>query len=298
MNAEAVSERPSTPGTGAPVEMLTPAQKAAIIITALPEDSSGELLKQLGEGHVRSFVKATHELRNVPQVLLERVILEFMETLDDRDLKFGPDAAKEILSRIMSADAVDNVIGDVTGVQRSVWDRLGGISNDDLSAYVTREHPRTSAIVLSRLDSEQAAEIIALLDVDTAERVIGLLKEISNVAPKILDSVGESVRVDLLEKSSKPVTPPDQIIGEIFDNLTDRTRDPLMKRLEDKTPDFAKAVAKRMFLFDDIPERVENRDVPNLTRVVDAAVLRDAMRRQILFLRICPAVSPNSWKKS
>jgi flagellar motor switch protein FliG len=50
-----------------------------------------------------------------------------------------------------------------------------------------------------------------------------------------------------------------------------------MKRLEEKTPDFAKAVSKRMFLFDDIPDRVEARDVPIFTRSLDQDVLQTAI---------------------
>jgi len=140
-----------------------------------------------------------------------------------------------------------------------------------------REHPRTSAIVISMLSSEKAAEVIALLDVDTAETVIGLLKDLADVDPDILEAIGETIRVELLDKTGTEVAAPDEVIGAIFDNLTDRTRDPLMKRLEDKTPDFAKAVARRMFLFDDIPDRVVAKDIPILTRAVDQKVLEQAI---------------------
>ena len=89
-----------------PSEALNSAQKAAIIITALPPDEAGALLKQLGDGHVRSYVRATQTLRKVPQVVLEKTILEFLESLDEGSIKLGPDAAKEILSRIMDPGAV------------------------------------------------------------------------------------------------------------------------------------------------------------------------------------------------
>lgn len=277
MSAEAMQTSAPAPAQMPPAEMLSPAQKAAVIITALPPEDASQLLKQLGDGHVRAYVRATHSLRNIPQVLLERIIIEFIDSLDDSDFTLGPDAASDILSRIMSADAVSNVIGEATGVKRSVWERLGGVSDADLSAFIMREHPRTSAIVVGMLSSEKAAEVIALLDVDTAETVIELLKDLADVDSDILEAIGETIRIELLDKAGTESAAPDEVIGAIFDNLTDRTRDPLMKRLEDKTPDFAKAVAKRMFLFDDIPDRVEARDIPTLTRAIDQKVLEQAI---------------------
>ncbi len=258
-------------------EALNSAQKAAIIITALPAEEAGALLKQLGDGHVRSYVRATQTLRKVPQVVLEKTVLEFLETLDEGSLKLGPDAAKEILSRIMDPGAVSSLIADATGVPRTVWDRLGDAPDDFIAEFVTREHPRTGAIVVGQLSPEKAAAIIALLDVETAEVVVDLLKDLKTVDPQVLDVIGEILEGDLADLQSNPVAPPDEVVGNIFDNLADRARDPLMQRLEEKTPDFAKAVAKRLFLFDDIPVRVETREVPTLTREVDATMLQNAL---------------------
>ena len=50
-----------------------------------------------------------------------------------------------------------------------------------------------------------------------------------------------------------------------------------MKSLTEKTPEFAEAVAKRMFLFDDIPTRLGEKDVPSLTTAVDQAILANAL---------------------
>jgi len=68
MNAEALQQASApAPAQTPPAEMLSSAQKAAVIITALPPEEASELLKQLGDEHVRAYVKATHTLRNIPQ---------------------------------------------------------------------------------------------------------------------------------------------------------------------------------------------------------------------------------------
>ena len=277
MSAEALSLNPPVSLQSSSRDMLSPAQKAAVILTALPPDAAGDLLQQLGDEHVRAYVDATRTLRSIPHVLLEGIIVEFIDSLDGGDFNLSPDSAKEILLKIMSPDAVSEVIGEASGIERTVWDRLNGVDDDKIADFVMCEHPRTSAIIVSMLSTEKAAEVIARLDVDSAENVIGLLKEMSEVDPVILDAIADTVKAELLDRVNADTTAPDEVIGAIFDNLTDRTRDPLMKRLEDKTPEFAKAVAKHMFLFDDIPDRIEARDVPILTRAVNQKVLENAI---------------------
>ena len=222
-------------------------------------------------------MKATSQLQRVPAPLLERVIVEFLDSLADGNLDIGPESAQEILSRIMSPEAVSTVIGEATGVKRSVWDELKDVPDEAIAGFVSREHPRAASIVLSRLPAETAAAVIALLDADTSERIVGLLKDLTEVEPPVLEMIGEVLRAELLRDKNGDAKDPDVLVGEIFDNLTERTRDPLMKSLTEKSPDFAKAVAKRMFLFDDVATRIGTKDVPTLTRVVDQNVLKTAI---------------------
>ncbi len=252
---------------------LTPPQKAAIIISALPPDDAGSLLQKLGQPHIRAYVTATKQLRHVPAETLEQVITEFLESLGSSDITIGPDTLETILSRIMSPEAVSDLIGK----PRAVWKRVQDLPADTIALYIEREHPRVSSIVMSRLPVEKAASVLDVLDGEAAERVVDLLKDPVEVKPHVLASVEESIRLDLLLPASKQGEMPEVFVGAVFDNLTENARNPLMKSLHEKSPEFAEAVARRMFLFDDIPKRVGEKDVPALTTVNDQAVLAQAL---------------------
>ena len=256
---------------------LTSPQKAAIVISALPPEEAGNLLQKLGQPHIRAYVAATRQLRHVPMSILERVVIEFLESLESSDIQIGPDTAESVLSRIMSAEAVAEIIGQVSGVQRPVWEHILDVPADAITAYIGREHPRVASIIMSRLSPEKAAAVIDLLDAESAEQVVEMLKSPTEVRPHVLSAVEDSIRADLLLTASNTPDTPDVFVGAVFDNLTEQSRDPLMKSLSEKTPEFAHAVARRMFLFDDIPARLGERDVPSLTTVVDQAVLAKAL---------------------
>lgn len=255
---------------------LTSSEKAAIIISALPHEEAANLLQKLGPVYVPAYVAATRRLRHIPMQVLEQVILEFLEGLDDNSIVLGPDTTRDVLSRIMSADEVAGIVGGSNGPPRTVWDRIRDIPDAAIASFVAGQHPRAASIVMGRLPPEKAAAVIDLLDANTAERAVAMLERPAALPPRILSIVEEAIESELLG-TIEGGEPPEVFVGAVFDSLTDRTRDPLMKRLEDKTPDFAKAVARQMFLFDDIPARMDPGEVPVLTREIDQSVLCTAL---------------------
>lgn len=266
--------------TQSPSRLAVPiswAEKAAIIITALPRDSATSLLQKLGPTHINAFVKATARLKTIPEEVLERVILEFMESLSHKDVVLGIEVAKDILNRIMSPDAATDIISAAMGTERDPWDRLDDCDPEDIAAFITRGHPRAASIILSRLEPDRAAEVLDKLDAETAEAVVSGLKQMAEPSEHALHMLTQSIKDDLLDLKADERAEPDSLVGAIFDNLSDLKREPLMKALEADDPDFAQAVQRKLFLFDDIPVRIAPKDVPAITRIVDAAVLKTAL---------------------
>ena len=66
---------------------------------------------------------------------------------------------------------------------------------------------------------------------------------------------------------------PVERVGAILNYSAAATRDDVMKGLEEEDASFAEEVRKAIFTFVNLPERVEARDVPKITRVVNADTL-------------------------
>lgn len=263
-------------GLPAPDPALTSAQKAAVIIAALPETEAKELLTQLGPGHLKSFAKATAELRRVPSHTLEEVILEFLDTLKNRELALGPDVAKTVLARIMSEESAASLVGTIATGEQTVWSQLPACEDAALARFIAKEHPRTGCVVMSKLPAEKAAAVLDLLDPEIADRVISGLERLPDLKPDVLNIVQEVVQRELLATQGGGQKS-EVFLGAVFDGLSDSKREPLMKNLEDNSPAFARAVKREMFLFDDIPNRVSAKDVPVLSRTISAEKLKVAL---------------------
>lgn len=260
-----------------PVITLSSAEKAAIIITALPSSEASPLLEQLGPGHINAFAKATASLKQIPASVLESVVMEFLESLGERNITLGPDVAKNVLSRIMSSDVASDLIATATGQQRDIWRQLGETDPDAIAKFVASAHPRAASIILGRIVPGKAADVLDKLDVETAERAVNLLKQSSKPSPHALMILGQAIQAEIFDRADEEGDAPDALVGAIFDNLTELKRDPLMKTLEERDPGFASAVKRQLFLFDDIPARVDAKDIPTIVREVDPADLKTAL---------------------
>lgn len=259
---------------------MSPAEKAAIIITALGPQEAAPILKQLGEDEVRAFARASAQLGEIPRKMLEQTINEFMRGLEDRRLSLNSDKLKEILSSILSDDAIERILEDLDeGDSRSIWEKLSNSDPVDLSGFLAREHPQTAAVVVSRIKPDTAAKVMQRLEKEFAEEVILRLAGVTSLSSQVMDAVKNSIEGDFLRgaRLQKSKRKPDELIGSIFNFMAGEKRDELMAGLEEKNATLAQAVQRKMFTFGDIPARVDRANITLIVREVERDDLVKAM---------------------
>lgn len=275
MSDAAPKTDPRAPGPG-----LNPAQKAAVIIAALDPDQSEAMLRSLDADALQSFARAMTDLNAVPRAALEATIVEFLSTLSDRFITAGSREVKTILGRIMNAEDAERLVSRARGGEtRTVWQELGDAPDADLAAFLAGEHPQTAAAILRQLPPAHAARLITRLDPAVATETVQRLSRVGEIDGPVMALLEEGVREGFLVPFGRTGdrAPADAVIGAILDSMAGERREPIMKGLEETRPDFAAAVQKRMFTFDDIPARVDVKQMPVIARVVANATLRTAL---------------------
>ena len=71
---------------------------------------------------------------------------------------------------------------------------------------------------------------------------------------------------------------PAGLIANVLNHVTAQTREEILDHLREGKPAIASQVEKIMFTFENIPERINPRDVPLILRQVDEALLLIALR--------------------
>ncbi|WP_254442493.1 flagellar motor switch protein FliG [Ruegeria arenilitoris] len=282
-----------TPGAQAPVvdtideparvvpRALSNKEKAAVIVRLLLNEGADIPLEELPDALQE---KLTHQLGRmglVDRVTLAAVAGEFADALDSVGLSFPHGLAGAL-------DAVNGKIAPstaarlrkVAGVRQvgDPWERLREVPAQDLAKMAQAESTEVAAVMLSKLETAKAAQLLGNLPGPVARRITYAVSKTANVTPEAVERIGWSLAAQL---DQLPIPAfqdePGERIGAILNRSAATTRDGLLTALDEEDADFATVVRQSIFTFAHIPERIMSRDVQAILREVEQPVLVNAL---------------------
>ncbi|MEM6438982.1 MAG: FliG C-terminal domain-containing protein [Pseudomonadota bacterium] len=272
---------PATPPALA-LSALDGAQKAAVVLVALGPEAAAEILRGLGEGHVRRFASAVSRMSEVPRQQVDAVVGEFLDALNDTlSVRGGAAEARKFLGHVMNEDDVAQVMDEIeTPTQRSIWRRLAGAADAPLAAWLASEHPQVVSVVLARLRSDQAARLLERFETVFAHEVVLRMARAPNpdaAADAVLKTIVERDFVSVMERNHG-ARKPAELIAALLNHVSRASRDSMLEKMEADDPKLALEVQRVMFTFADIASRVPPRDIAALVKAVDEMELLTALK--------------------
>ena len=136
---------------------------------------------------------------------------------------------------------------------RTMWDKLGNVNEAVLANYLKNEYPQTVAVVLSKLTSEHASRVLAVLPESFSMEVIMRMLRMGAVQKDVLESVEKTLRSEFMTNLGRtPRHDSHELMAEIFNNLDPATEDRFMTSLEETNSESAERIRALMFTFDDL----------------------------------------------
>jgi len=234
---------------------LTGVQKCAVLLIALGDQISADLLKRMTDEEVQAVSNAIATLPAISSEQAQAVLEEFRNVTAEASQvgrggvdyakriltsAFGPEGSKKHLDRLPSASGKDQ--------------NLQRVDPQLLARFVKSEHPQTVAIILSHLNAAQSAAVLASMNpevrADLALRIAKLdqispavIGKISAVIVQKLKSVGEVKR----ESSGGP-----RAVAEIFNQLDAQLSDEILAQIGEQNSEVMEEIRKKMFVFEDL----------------------------------------------
>jgi flagellar motor switch protein FliG len=242
---------------------------ADVPLSALPEESQEELTMLLGN------------MRYVDRESLNAVVEEFSNELESVGLAFPGDMAgalNALEGRINPHTAMR--LRKEAGVRQTgnPWDRINALDVDRLKTLVLSESTEVAAVMMSKIDVDKAAQVLAKLPGDRARRISYAVSMTTGVTPEAVDRIGLSLAAQVDADPIKAFKArPDERLGAILNYSATAVREEVLQNLEQEDAEFADAVRRAIFTFGNIAERLKAMDVPKITRDVDAATLSMAL---------------------
>lgn len=274
------ADRPGGRGLRRP-RALSRKQKAAIIVRLLLAEGVRLSFADLPEELQAELAQQMATMRFVDRVTLKSVIDEFVAEIEDVGLSFpgGLDGALSVLDGTISA-ATAARIRKAKGFtfHGDPWETITAMPPERLLGVLEAESDEVAAVVLSKLKVSRAADLIARLPGPRARRVAYAVSLTGGIDPATVERIGRSLAAQLeVEPARAFETDPVERVGAILNFAPGATRDDVLEGLGAEDAGFAEEVRKAIFTFANIPDRIDPRDVPKITREVDQAVLVTAL---------------------
>ena len=231
-------------------------QKVAIVMVALGEDTSGEVLKHLDDYEIEDITQAIAGLKSVAPNLIDHALEDFEQHLMAGEWisQGGIDFARAALERAVGPRKAQEILDRVSNKVTSGFYMLKDVAPDQIAPFISHEHPQTISLILSQLETAQASGILALLpdrlQSDVAFRMATME---SNVTPRAIKQVEESLAASLRDilGGNQDVGGP-KAVADIL-NLTGSTVEKnVLDHMDAEDSEVAESVRNLMFVFEDI----------------------------------------------
>lgn len=197
-----------------PLPELTGPQKAAAVVIALGAEKASNLYKYMDPEDVEQLTLEVARLGYLNSEQTESVLTEFTQMCmtNKAVTEGGLEYARSVLEKAYGEQAADDLLNKVT---RTLKNREFAFMNkaDVKSLYsaLQNERPQTIALVLSYVEAEKAAGVVAQLEESKQVQVVENIARIESVSPAAI----KIVEAEMSKKFSSILTSANVKVGGV-----------------------------------------------------------------------------------
>ena len=271
MAEAAVAAAPQTAAKSSKTVELSTAQKAAAVIIALGAEKASLLYKFMEDEEVEQLTLEVARLGVLTVQQTEDILNEFYQLcLTNKAVtEGGLEYARAVLEKAYGEQAAAELLGKVTkSLKNREFAFMDKADIKSLYSALRSERPQTIALVLSYVDADKAAGVVAQLDEKKQIQVVESIAKLDSVSPAAI----KIVEAEMHNRFSNIMTDTNIKVGgidyvaDVMNNLDRTSEKNIFDGLSD--PDLADEIRKRMFVFEDIIT-MDDRSVQRFVRDCD-----------------------------
>ncbi|HEY6453531.1 MAG TPA: flagellar motor switch protein FliG [Steroidobacteraceae bacterium] len=257
--------------------------RAAILLLALGEQDAAQVLRHLGAKDVQRVGAAMAQLSGVSRDEVSTVLNTFSSNVEQQT-SFGvgtDDYIRRVLVDALGADKAGSVVDRILGGRSSRGlEALKWMEARAVAEVLRNEHPQIIAIVLSYLDSDQAAEVLTQLSESSRAEILMRIATLDGVHPTALDELDQVLEKQFAGngggKTSSGFGGPKTAAG-ILNLVGTAQENAIMAQIAKVDEPLSQKLMDLMFVFEDLNE-VDDRGMQELLREVPGDKLIIALK--------------------
>ena len=273
---------PMTEALQEELDGLTGTQRAAVLVLLLGEQQAADIIRFLNPKEVQALGGAMVSLSDLSQEAVNVVLDEFVATLKKQtSLGLGTrDYVEKVLKRALGPDKAASVLSRIMPGQGSKGlEILKWMDARSIAEMIRGEHPQVTAIILSVLDYDVAADVLAFLDPPTRAEIVQRVASLETVQPSAMEELESIMKSQFSNNSSAQSSSFGGIkaAAKIMNFTKVDLESSVMRGLTELDPELTQKIQDNMFTFENLAG-VDNRGIQTLMRAVEPDMLMTALK--------------------
>lgn len=262
---------------------MTGTERAAVFLLTVGEKDAAEVLKHMSPKEVQKIGEAMANIEGIDKNTVTDVLASFVEKVEAHtSLGVGnDDYLRNVLETALGKDNAGSILDRILlgrkskGIESLKWMEARAIAD-----IIRLEHPQIIAIVLSYLDSDQAADILAALPenmrIDAMMR-IALLDGIQPSAMNELDEVLEKQFAGNADSIKSSGVGGLKTAANILNFLDSSLESEIIEGIRENDAEMGDGIQELMFVFENLID-VDDRGIQSLLREISSENLILALK--------------------
>ncbi|MFC4699926.1 flagellar motor switch protein FliG [Glaciecola siphonariae] len=264
------------------VSKLDGIEKAAILLLSLSEDDAAEILKFMQPKQVQALGSAMAAMDDMTQAKINSVHKHFIEEIQNYStIGFkSEDFVRRTLTTALGEDKAAHLLDQIlAGAGAKGLESLKWMDSKQVANIIRNEHPQIQTIVMSYLEPEQSAEIMAQFPEKVRLDLLMRVANLEEVQPAALQELNEIMEKQFAGQAGAQAAKMGGLksAANIMNYLDTNIEAQLMDAIREQDEEMSQQIQDLMFVFDNLID-VDDRGIQAILREVQQESLMKAIK--------------------
>ena len=266
-------------------------QKAAAVVVALGTEKASKLYKYLSAEEVEALTLEVAKLGHLQAEDTENILDDFYKNCLTQKVVTdgGVEYARAVLEKAYGEDMADELLRKMSRfLKNRTFDFLSKVDTKNLFNILQNERAQTIAIVLSHMESDKAADLLAELPDKKRIQVVRNIAKMDGASPEAIKIVEAQIRnrLDNILTSDNVRIGGIDYVADVMNHMDRSNEKFIFDEIGKRDAELAEDIRNRMFVFEDILG-MDNRSIQRFIRDCDTRDLVYALKGANEEIRTC-----------
>ena len=261
---------------------LNRTERASLLLLALGQERAASVLRHMGPKEVQLIGATMAGLGDITPEMVDVVLEQFITAVKNQTALGidSDDYIRNMLTNALGADKAGSIIdrillgGKSKGIEQLKW-----MDTRSIADLIRLEHPQIVSIILSLLDSDQAAEVMMFLPESMRPDLLMRIASMEGVQPAALRELDEIMEKQLTggESIKSSTVGGIDTAANILNLMEGAVSGGVIEQISEANHELAQKIMDKMFVFEDLAA-MDERGMQTLLREVSTDQLLLALR--------------------